>query len=114
MKKITAYFKGVGKEFSKVSWPKKDELMRLSGIVLVLTLIFAGLVGVFDLGVQETYNAYNSWTAPFRAANSGATMNESGSTVQDTRGAVTAEPSTINVDTSSSNNSGVTVTPIEK
>ena len=48
MKKILEYFSEVKLELTKVTWPKKDEIIRLTLIVLAISAI----VGVFSGGLD--------------------------------------------------------------
>ena len=45
---IVRYFRETRAELTKVTWPTRDEWLRLSGIVLVVTLAMAVLLGVAD------------------------------------------------------------------
>jgi len=49
VKKIKAYFKGVISELKKVSWPTRKEAMRLTIVVVGVSIVFAALVGLLDL-----------------------------------------------------------------
>jgi len=48
VKKILEYFSEVKLELTKVTWPKKDEIIRLTLIVLAISAI----VGVFSGGLD--------------------------------------------------------------
>lgn len=48
MKKILAYFSEVKLELTKVTWPKRDEIIRLTLIVLAISAI----VGIFSGGLD--------------------------------------------------------------
>ena len=51
-------------ELRKTTWPTRDELMRMTGVVIVTVLIFAGLIGVADLLLGKAAgNLYTSATA---------------------------------------------------
>jgi preprotein translocase subunit SecE len=51
------YLRGVWEELKKVVWPARDELVRMTGIVIVTVIIFAALVGgtdyILSLGVKQ-------------------------------------------------------------
>ena len=47
--KLTNFVKEVRTEFSKVSWPTRDDLVSSTGVVLVFSAIFAVCIGIFDL-----------------------------------------------------------------
>lgn len=49
IKKIVNYFKNVKVELSKVTWPTKKEAMRLTIVVIAISLIFAALIGALDM-----------------------------------------------------------------
>ena len=42
------YLRGVWEELKKVVWPARDELLRMTGIVIATVIIFAALVGGAD------------------------------------------------------------------
>ncbi len=52
---IKQYFKNSFNELSKVVWPTKNQAIRLTIIVLVLTALFAVFLGVFDLAFSRLY-----------------------------------------------------------
>jgi preprotein translocase subunit SecE len=47
--KLTNYIGEVKLELSKVTWPKKNEVIRLTLIVFIISGIVAGFVGGLDL-----------------------------------------------------------------
>ena len=47
--KLTTYFKGVKAEWSKVSWPTKQQVLVESGIVLVVVIFFTLVVYFMDI-----------------------------------------------------------------
>jgi preprotein translocase subunit SecE len=62
------YLRGVWEELKKVVWPARDELMRMTGIVIATVILFAALVGGADyllsLGVKQAVTQQvNSATA---------------------------------------------------
>ena len=46
--KILSYLKEVKSEMSRVSWPTKQEVIRLTLIVIGVSAVVAALVGGFD------------------------------------------------------------------
>ena len=48
MKSIVTFFSEVKSELSKVTWPKRKEVVRLTSIVVVVSLIVGLYVGGFD------------------------------------------------------------------
>lgn len=49
MKKITKFFKEVKGELKKVTWPKREETIKLTLIVVLISGIIALYVGSLDL-----------------------------------------------------------------
>lgn len=45
---VMRYVRETRAELAKVTWPTRDEWFRLSGIVLIVTVIMAILLGVAD------------------------------------------------------------------
>ena len=43
------YFREVYLELRKVSWPTRDELIRMTQVVLVTVILFAAIIGLADL-----------------------------------------------------------------
>src|SRR3984893_1176262 len=64
---LVEYFRGVWDELKKVVWPGREELLRMTGIVLATVILFALLIGAADfvlsIGVKQLYtNAGTSKT----------------------------------------------------
>jgi preprotein translocase subunit SecE len=53
MKRIVNFFKDVGREMGKVSWPKRKELTNYTVTVLATVLFFTVFFAVIDLGISE-------------------------------------------------------------
>lgn len=47
--KLTSFVKEVRAEFSKVSWPTRDDLLSSTSVVLAFSAVFAVFIGMFDL-----------------------------------------------------------------
>lgn len=47
------YFKDSWAELQKVTWPTRQQTMRLTGAVIVFSLVFAVLSGMIDFGLTE-------------------------------------------------------------
>ena len=66
------YLRGVWEELKKVVWPARDELMRMTGIVIATVILFAALVGGADyllsLGVKQAVAQQVSGSTPAPAA----------------------------------------------
>ena len=48
MSKITEYFKEIKTELNHVVWPGKNKTILYTGIVIVLSVLVAYFLGVFD------------------------------------------------------------------
>jgi preprotein translocase subunit SecE len=48
VRSIVAYFRGVASEIKKVTWPDRDETLRLTTVVLGVTIAFAVVLGLLD------------------------------------------------------------------
>lgn len=53
LKKSIQFIRDVRIEFSKVSWPSREELTQSTIIVIVVSLIVAAFIGVVDLGLNK-------------------------------------------------------------
>ena len=73
---LVAYFQGVWEELRKVVWPARDELLRMTGIVIATVILFGILIGGADyllsLGVRQLYTGSGTTTAAPSAAPSSA------------------------------------------
>ena len=50
--KKTSFFKGLKKEFKKVSWPDKKEITKETTAVIVISLIVGALIALMDTVIQ--------------------------------------------------------------
>lgn len=48
MNKVTGYIRGVREELLKVVWPKKEEVIKLTATVVIITLIVSAYLGLLD------------------------------------------------------------------
>lgn len=48
MKSVVTFFSEVKSELSKVTWPKKNEVVRLTSIVILVSVIVGFYVGGLD------------------------------------------------------------------
>lgn len=48
MDKLLKYLQGVRSELKKVVWPKRDEVIKLTLIVFIISGIIAGYTGILD------------------------------------------------------------------
>lgn len=46
--KVVGFLQEIRMEMSKVTWPTREELVNSTGVVIVLSLMFAGVIGFFD------------------------------------------------------------------
>ncbi|ASV67668.1 preprotein translocase subunit SecE [Cytobacillus sp. FSL W7-1323] len=53
MGRIVKFFREVGREMKKVSWPTKKELTKYTITVIVVVLFFTLFFTVVDLGISE-------------------------------------------------------------
>ncbi|HQY20666.1 MAG TPA: preprotein translocase subunit SecE [Ignavibacteria bacterium] len=51
--KIITFFEDIFKEMKKVSWPKKEELIDSTKVVVITMLLSAALVYAIDKGISE-------------------------------------------------------------
>lgn len=51
--KAVGYVKESMGELKKVTWPKKDEIINSTLIVIVVVIIFSVVLGIFDIGVSK-------------------------------------------------------------
>ena len=48
MNKISEFLKDVRVELRKVSWPKRQETIKLTGAVILISVILAAFLGLLD------------------------------------------------------------------
>jgi len=51
--KFWQFVKDVKVEFSKVSWPSREELIQSTLVVIVVSMLVAIFVGIVDLGLSK-------------------------------------------------------------
>ena len=51
-KQKTGFFKGVATEFKKITWPKRDQLVKETIAVSVVTLILGAIIKLVDMVMQ--------------------------------------------------------------
>lgn len=57
MDKLTAYFRSVREELSKVIWPKKREVIKLTATVVIISAIVSAYLGLLDYTFARTLEA---------------------------------------------------------
>jgi preprotein translocase subunit SecE len=53
MQRIVSFFREVGREMGKVSWPKRKTLTSYTVTVLATVIFFSVFFAVIDLGISE-------------------------------------------------------------
>jgi preprotein translocase subunit SecE len=53
IQKFLQYLRDVKAEMIKVTWPTRDELVGATTLVVVLSLVVAAIVKVFDMGLSK-------------------------------------------------------------
>ena len=51
--KLFSFFSEVMAELKKVSWPKRNEVIQLLSLVIVITVIVASFIGVVDFALTK-------------------------------------------------------------
>ena len=50
--KLVKFWNGVKAEFKKIAWPDKDELVKQSVAVVIISVIVGAIIAVLDFGIQ--------------------------------------------------------------
>ena len=58
--KIKAWWKGFRSEVKKVSWPSWKQVLKNSGVVIVIVVIFAAIIGALDYAFQSGISALSN------------------------------------------------------
>ncbi len=53
MKRIINYFRVSWAELGKISWPNREQTLRLTGAVVVFSVILAAFIGTIDFGLAR-------------------------------------------------------------
>lgn len=53
MNKITTYLKGVRSEAKHIDWPSRNNVIAYTVVVIAISLIIAGMLGLFDVLLTE-------------------------------------------------------------
>jgi len=64
MNAFTSYFKESLNELKLVTWPKQEDLLRLTIITVVFVLISSVLLGLLDYSLSQAYQWLLSINAP--------------------------------------------------
>jgi len=54
---FVTYYKSAMDEFSKITWPTKEQAALLTAITVVVSSAVAFMIGLFDFGFAEAYQA---------------------------------------------------------
>jgi preprotein translocase subunit SecE len=54
--KVTNYVRESVGELKKVTWPKKDEVVNSTVIVILVVIVISLILGIFDIGVKKIAN----------------------------------------------------------
>ena len=52
---LSKYFRGVKAELRNVSWPSKEELVKYSGLVILMSFLTAVTIFIFDFIVTKLF-----------------------------------------------------------
>ena len=50
--KITKFWSGVKAEFKKITWPNRDDLIKQSIAVVVISIVIGAIITILDFGLQ--------------------------------------------------------------
>lgn len=50
--KLVKFWNGVKAEFKKITWPDKDDLIKQSFAVVVISVVVGAIITVLDFGIQ--------------------------------------------------------------
>lgn len=53
MNKINGFFRGIRAEFTQITWPARNEAIRLTIMVVLFSAVFAVFLGVVDYAFGE-------------------------------------------------------------
>ncbi|MBI2634459.1 preprotein translocase subunit SecE [Candidatus Peregrinibacteria bacterium] len=56
MKAFTNYIRASFEELTRVTWPTRNQAVKLTILVFIFCLIAAVIVGAFDFGFNELYS----------------------------------------------------------
>ena len=50
--KLVKFWNGVKAEFRKITWPDKDDLLKQSVAVVIISVVIGAIITVLDFGMQ--------------------------------------------------------------
>ena len=57
---LSSFINGVKAEFNKIMWPSKDDIIKQTTSVVVISLIVGAMIAVFDYGFGYLVNLITS------------------------------------------------------
>ena len=58
--KVSTFFKGVKAEFNKIIWPTRDDIIKQTTAVVVVSAITCALIALLDIGFETGMNFLTS------------------------------------------------------
>lgn len=58
MSKATAFLKQVHAELKKVKWPSREETIRMTAVVIVVSVILGVYIGALDYGLTKLIETF--------------------------------------------------------
>ena len=50
--KLVKFWNGVKAEFKKITWPDKDDLLKQSVALVIISVVVGAIIAVLDFGMQ--------------------------------------------------------------
>ena len=54
--RVATWFKGLKSEFKKITWASKESTFKNFGIVMVIVVVSAVVIGAIDIGLSSLFN----------------------------------------------------------
>lgn len=58
MNRLQSFIEGARQEFKRINWPSTQETIRMTGIVIAMSICVAVFLGAIDFGLLYTLNNY--------------------------------------------------------
>ncbi len=58
--KVSTFFKGVKAEFNKIIWPTREEIIKQTTAVVIVSAITCALIALLDIGFETGMNFLTS------------------------------------------------------
>ena len=52
----TSYWKGLKAEFKKIVWPNRNDVLKQTALIIVVTIILGVIIKFLDTGIQALIN----------------------------------------------------------